>query len=147
MSEFIIAGGAFMWPLLACSVLIISISIERLWFLQLRLVSPHGLKNQIINLYNKNLLNQRQSEEISQLSSLGYLLINCIKYKDLQRENLESKIEEKASEVKHLLDRNLTMSCFRGAFSFNDINDTSINRYLHFLIVFNPPFIISNSDP
>ena len=73
MSEFIIAGGAFMWPLLACSVLIISISIERLWFLQLRLVSPNGLKNQIINLYNKNLLNQRQSEEISQLSSLGYL--------------------------------------------------------------------------
>ena len=109
MSEFIIAGGAFMWPLLACSVLIISISIERLWFLQLRLVSPNGLKNQIINLYNKNLLNQRQSEEISQLSCLGYLLINCIKYKDLQRENLESKIEEKASEVKHLLDRNLTM--------------------------------------
>ena len=99
MSEFIIAGGAFMWPLLACSVLIISISIERLWFLQLRLVSPNGLKNQIINLYNKNLLNQRQSEEISQLSSLGYLLINCIKYKDLQRENLESKIEEKASET------------------------------------------------
>ena len=51
MSEFIIAGGAFMWPLLACSVLIISISIERLWFLQLRLVSPNGLKNQIINLH------------------------------------------------------------------------------------------------
>ena len=109
MSDFIIAGGAFMWPLLACSVLIISISIERLWFLQNRLVSPNGLKNQIINLFNKGLLNQRQSEEISQLSSLGYLLINCIKYKDLPRENLESKIEEKAAEVKHLLDRNLTM--------------------------------------
>ena len=83
MSEFIIAGGVFMWPLLACSVLIISITIERLWFLQSRLVSPNGLKNQIINLYNKGILNQRQSEEISQLSSLGYLLINCIKYKDL----------------------------------------------------------------
>ena len=109
MSEFIIAGGVFMWPLLACSVLIISISIERLWFLQLRLVSPNGLKSQIINLYNKDLLSQRQSEEISQLSSLGYLLINCIKYKNLPRDNLESKIEEKASEVKHLLDRNLTM--------------------------------------
>ena len=109
MSEFIIAGGVFMWPLLACSVLIISISIERLWFLQLRLVSPNGLKSQIINLYNKDLLSQRQSEEISQLSSLGYLLIICIKYKNLPRENLESKIEEKASEVKHLLDRNLTM--------------------------------------
>ena len=109
MSEFIIAGGVFMWPLLACSVLIISITIERLWFLQSRLVSPNGLKNQIINLYNKGILNQRQSEEISQLSSLDYLLINCIKYKDLPRENLESKIEEKASEVQHSLERNLTM--------------------------------------
>ena len=33
MSEFISAGGPFMWPLLACSVLIITISIERSWFL------------------------------------------------------------------------------------------------------------------
>ena len=51
MSEFIIAGGPFMWPLLICSVLIISITIERLWFLQNRLVQPKGLTNQIINLF------------------------------------------------------------------------------------------------
>ena len=43
MNEFITAGGPFMWPLLACSVLIITISIERSWFLQNRLVSPKGL--------------------------------------------------------------------------------------------------------
>ena len=49
MTEFIIAGGPFMWPLLACSILIITISVERLWFLQLRLVSPSGLTNQIVN--------------------------------------------------------------------------------------------------
>ena len=46
MTEFIIAGGPFMWPLLACRILIITISIERLWFLQIRLVSPKGLTNQ-----------------------------------------------------------------------------------------------------
>ena len=34
MNEFITAGGIFMWPLLACSVLIIAFSIERSWFLQ-----------------------------------------------------------------------------------------------------------------
>ena len=50
MNEFISAGGPFMWPLLACSVLIITISIERSWFLQNRLVSPKGLSNQIMNL-------------------------------------------------------------------------------------------------
>ena len=109
MSEFIIAGGPFMWPLLICSVLIISITIERLWFLQNRLVQPKGLTRQIINLFHKNLISEKQSLEIMQLSSLGYLLINCIKYKDLPRENLESKLEEKAIEVKYTLERNLTM--------------------------------------
>lgn len=109
MSEFIVTGGPFMWPLLACSVLIIAISIERSWFLQTRLVTPKGLSKQIVNLVNKDLLTDKQKEEISNLSSLGFLLISCIKYKDLQRDNLESKIEEKAIEVKYVLERNLNM--------------------------------------
>ena len=98
-----------MWPLLACSVLIITISIERSWFLQPRLVSPKGLSKQLKNLFTNNLLTKKQVNEISNLSSLGFLLINCIKYKDLQRDNLESKIEEKALEVKYSLEKNLTM--------------------------------------
>ena len=109
MTEFIIAGGPFMWPLLACSILIITISIERLWFLQVRLVTPNGLTNQMVNLFNKNLISTNQAQEIAELSSLGFLLVSCIKYKDLQRENLESKIEEKAVEVKYSLEKNLTM--------------------------------------
>ena len=109
MNEFIVTGGPFMWPLLACSVLIIAISIERSWFLQTRLVTPKGLSQQIVNLVNKDLLTDKQKEEISNLSSLGFLLISCIKYKDLQRDNLESKIEEKAIEVKYVLERNLNM--------------------------------------
>ena len=109
MNEFITAGGPFMWPLLACSVLIITITIERSWFLQNRLVSPKGLKAQIINLLEKEPISKKQASEIANLSSLGFLLINCIKYKNLQRDNLESKIEEKAIEVKYSLERNLTM--------------------------------------
>ena len=109
MNEFITAGGPFMWPLLACSILIITITIERSWFLQNRLVSPKGLKAQIINLLEKESLSKKQASEIANLSSLGFLLINCIKYKNLQRDNLESKIEEKAIEVKYGLERNLTM--------------------------------------
>lgn len=109
MTDFILAGGPFMWPLLACSVLIITISVERLWFLQERLVTPNGLTNQIVNLFNKNLINHKQSTEIAELSSLGFLLVSVIQYKDLPRQNLESKIEEKAIEVKFLLERNLNM--------------------------------------
>ena len=109
MTDFILAGGPFMWPLLACSVLIITISVERLWFLQERLVNPNGLTNQIVNLFNKDLISNKQSNEIAELSSLGFLLVSVIQYKDLPRQNLESKIEEKAIEIKFLLERNLNM--------------------------------------
>ena len=109
MNEFITAGGIFMWPLLACSILIIAFSIERSWFLQKRLICPDGLSNQIKTLMDNDMIDKRHAEEISNLSSLGFLLINCIKYKNLPRENLESKIEEKATEVQYSLERNLTM--------------------------------------
>ena len=109
MNEFITAGGPFMWPLLACSILIISISIEKSWFLKNRLVAPRGLSKQINNLLDNDLMTKKQSIEISSLSSLGFLLVNCIKYKNLPRENLESKIEEKALEVKYNLERRLSM--------------------------------------
>ena len=109
MNEFITAGGIFMWPLLACSVLIIAFSIERSWFLQKRLVCPDGLSNQLKNLIDNKDIDNKQAEEISHLSSLGFLLINCLKYRNLPRENLESKIEEKAAEVQYGLERNLTM--------------------------------------
>ena len=87
MTDFILAGGPFMWPLLACSVLIITISVERLWFLQERLVNPNGLTNQIVNLFNKDLISNKQSNEIAELSSLGFLLVSVIQYKDLPRQN------------------------------------------------------------
>ena len=109
MNEFITAGWIFMWPLLACIVLIIAFSIERSWFLQKRLICPDGLSNQIKTLMDNDMIDKRHAEEIANLSSLGFLLINCIKYKNLPRENLESKIEEKATEVQYSLERNLTM--------------------------------------
>jgi len=109
MNEFITAGGIFMWPLLACSVLIIAFSIERAWFLQKRLICPEGLSNQVKNLIDSDSLDDKQATELARLSSLGFLLINCLKYKKLARENLESKIEEKAAEVHYSLERNLAM--------------------------------------
>ena len=78
MTDFILAGGPFMLPLLACSVLIITISVERLWFLQERLVNPNGLTNQIVNLFNKDLIMNKKSKEIAELSSLGFLLVSVI---------------------------------------------------------------------
>ena len=109
MSELITAGGVFMYPLLICSVLIFAIGIERLWFLQERLVSPTGLRAQVINLLNRSKLDIKQRKSISEISSLGLLLMTAYKYKDLNREGLESKLNETSSEVRFTLERNLTM--------------------------------------
>jgi len=50
MNNLLISGGWFIWPLLVCSILLISIVLERLWFLQRRLVAPKGLLRQAQNL-------------------------------------------------------------------------------------------------
>ena len=109
MSDIFIAGGWFMWPLLTCSITIISISIERFWMLQERLVSPSGLDKQVLNLIDRDLLDDYQERAISDISSLGDLLITVHKYKELSRDLLESKLEEKSIEIKYKLERNLSM--------------------------------------
>ena len=109
MSDLITAGGVFMYPLLICSVLIFAISIERFWFLQERLVSPKGLRSQVTNLLNRSKLDLKQRQNIADISALGLLLMTAYKYKDLKREGLESKLNETGSEVRFVLERNLTM--------------------------------------
>jgi|TARA_B110000438_G_C15806720_1_gene647736 biopolymer transport protein ExbB len=109
MDNILISGGWFVWPLLVCSILLISIVIERLWFLQRRLVAPKGLQRQIQNLINKDAFNAEHQMEISSTSQLGDLLTHCYQYKLETRELIETKAEEKASEISLTLERNLSM--------------------------------------
>ena len=109
MDNILISGGWFVWPLLVCSILLISIVIERLWFLQRRLVAPKGLQRQIQNLINKDAFNAEHQMEISSTSQLGDLLTHCYQYKLETRELTETKAEEKASEISLTLERNLSM--------------------------------------
>lgn len=109
MNNLLISGGWFIWPLLVCSILLISIVLERLWFLQRRLVAPKGLLRQVQNLVNKDSFNSENQEEIAATSQLGDLLQHCYLYRSDSREFVEIKAEEKASEIKLLLDRNLSM--------------------------------------
>ena len=79
-----------MWPLLACSITIISISIERFWMLQERLVSPSGLDKQVLNLIDRDLLDDYQERAISDISSLGDLLITAVSYTHLTLPTISS---------------------------------------------------------
>ena len=109
MNNILISGGWFIWPLLVCSILLISIVIERLWFLQRRLVAPKGLQRQVQNLINKNAFHAENQEEIAATSQLGEILTYCYQYKSESRDFIETKAEEKAAEINLILERNLSM--------------------------------------
>ena len=109
MIDHIYQGGWFMLPLLICSILLISIVIERFWFLQKRLVVPNGVLNNFVRLVKTEKISITQQESFSTTSSLGALLVVAYKYREKPRMSLEEKISEKAADIKLDLERNLNM--------------------------------------
>ncbi len=109
MIDYLTAGGWFMLPLLICSVLLISIVIERIWFLQKRLVSPEGLLRTFINHSKDQSITIQQQDSYVESSSLGELLVTAYRFKDKPRNIVEDKLEEASSNVRMKLERNLNM--------------------------------------
>lgn len=109
MIDYLTAGGWFMLPLLICSVLLISIVIERIWFLQKRLVSPEGLLRTFINHSKDQSITIQQQDSYVESSSLGELLVTAYRFKDKPRNIVEDKIVEASSNVRMKLERNLNM--------------------------------------
>mgnify|MGYP000096962868 CR=1 FL=1 len=109
MIDYLTAGGWFMLPLLICSVLLISIVIERIWFLQKRLVCPEGLLRTFINHSKDQSITIQQQDSYVESSSLGELLVTAYRFKDKPRNIVEDKVEEASSNVRMKLERNLNM--------------------------------------
>ena len=109
MIDYLTAGGWFMLPLLICSVLLISIVIERIWFLQKRLVSPEGLLRTFINHSKEQSITIQQQDSYVESSSLGELLVTAYRFKDKPRNIVEDKVVEASSNVRMKLERNLNM--------------------------------------
>ena len=107
MIDYLTAGGWFMLPLLICSVLLISIVIERIWFLQKRLVSPEGLLRTFINHSKDQSITIQQQDSYVESSSLGELLVTAYRFKDKPRNIVEDKVVEASSNVRMKLERNL----------------------------------------
>ena len=109
MIDYLTAGGWFMLPLLICSVLLISIVIERIWSLQKRLVSPEGLLRTFINHSKGQSITIQQQDSYVESSSLGELLVTAYRFKDKPRNIVEDKVIEASSNVRMKLERNLNM--------------------------------------
>jgi biopolymer transport protein ExbB len=107
MLEIVKAGGWLMVPLVACSVIAVAITLERLWTLQRSRVLPKDLTSQVWQLVTHNELDQRALLRLQQSSPLGQVLAAGLTQRHASREVLKDAIEDTGRHVVHELERYL----------------------------------------
>jgi biopolymer transport protein ExbB len=107
MWEIIRAGGAFMWPIVMCSVLAVAIVCERIWTLQSSRVIPRDLSQKVWNWIETDQLNDKLIAALELNSPLGQLLANGLKNRNKPRNMMVERLEDGGRHVVHELERYL----------------------------------------
>ena len=107
MWEIIRAGGAFMWPIVMCSILAVAIVCERIWTLQSSRVIPRDLSQKVWNWIETDQLNDKLIAALELNSPLGQLLANGLKNRNKPRNMMVERLEDGGRHVVHELERYL----------------------------------------
>ncbi len=107
MFELIVAGGWVMLPIILCSVLAITLVVERIWTLQEKRITPPQLVEQIISLYEQNRINDEAIEKLYTNSPLGRILAVGLRNRNGPRDIMKESIEEEGRQVALDLERYL----------------------------------------
>ncbi len=107
MFELIVAGGWVMFPIILCSVLALTLVVERIWTLQEKRITPPQLVEQIITLYEQNRINNEAIEKLYTNSPLGRILAVGLRNRNGPREIMKESIEEEGRQVALDLERYL----------------------------------------
>src|ERR1700689_5795695 len=94
MWEIVQAGGALMWPLILCSIVAISIVLERLWTLQDRRVLPPDLTKKVWKLVESHRIDDKVVAALEQNSPLGKLLAAGLANRERPRQALMERLEK-----------------------------------------------------
>ncbi len=105
MLELIKAGGLLMWPILICSVISLSIIIERFWSLQQKRIAPKHLVAQVWQWAKVGHLDNKRIQTLRVTSPLGRILAAGLVNRSHEREVMKESIEEIGRQVAHSLDR------------------------------------------
>jgi len=105
--ELILAGGWIMAPIILCSILSVTIIVERLWTLRERRIAPPNLVEQIIKLHQKKQINQDTIVKLHNNSPLGRILAAGLRNMNAERELMKESIEEEGRQVVHELEHSL----------------------------------------
>ena len=94
-----------MLPIILCSIISISIIVERFWSLRADKVLPKHLVATIWHAVKKGKLNKADVLEMEKKSALGKILTAGLMCRDKRRERIKESIEERGREVVHELER------------------------------------------
>lgn len=106
MYEFIVAGGVVMIPLILCSMVALSICVERIWSLSPSKIAPANLIAQVWMWIKNDEFSVERMRELKMSSPLGYIMAAGLSNSST-REGMKESIEEAAVHVVHDLERYL----------------------------------------
>ena len=105
MFELILAGGWIMAPIIICSILSLTIVVERFWTLREKKITPPNLVDQIIKLHQKNRITNEAISKLYNNSLLGRILASGLRNMNAERELMKESIEEEGRQVVLELER------------------------------------------
>ena len=105
MIEIIINGGIFMFPIILCSILSLSIFLEKLWVLQKNKVVPHHFIVKIEHLLRSEKIDEAIDLSKESDSPISRILLNGIKNYGKKREEIKEIVEEVGKREAAYLDR------------------------------------------
>lgn len=109
MIEIIMSGGWLMLPIIACSVAVVAISIERFWTLNPSKIAPAQQLGQVWGQIQSNQMDGERLKELRRSSPLGRILAAGLSNSRHGREIMKDSILEAASQVIHDMERLLTI--------------------------------------
>lgn len=105
--ELMKAGGWLMWPILACSLVAMTIILERLWSLRRRRVMPANLMERVWQWQRDQALTPERIQSLAQGSPLGRLLSAGLVNRHHSRDVMKEAINDVGRQVVADLERYL----------------------------------------
>jgi len=105
MWELVRAGGAFMVPIIVCSIAAVGIFLERLWTLQRKRVLPQELIKKVSQLAESSQVNAKVIEALEKNSPLGRVMAAALANRDRGRDIMMERVQDTGRHVVHELER------------------------------------------
>lgn len=105
MENIIVAGGWLMWPIILCSIVVVAISIERIWTLNTNKIVPKNQLAQVWTWVQNDQIDANHLRELRKNSELGKILAAGLSNAQAGREVMKDSIQEAANQVIHAMER------------------------------------------